>query len=93
MLRKKMNLRKIQLFTTMIFFSTIFVLTLPAAKPGVKKNIRDIPVSIHKTETPPVIDGKLDEPLWQQATRFDKFITFKPDYGKPASEKTTILMT
>ncbi|MCX6554703.1 MAG: carbohydrate binding family 9 domain-containing protein, partial [Candidatus Aminicenantes bacterium] len=51
------------------------------------------PVVIYKADTQPVIDGKLDEPLWQQATRFDNFITFKPDYGKPTSEKTTILMT
>jgi hypothetical protein len=50
------------------------------------------PVSIYKTDTPPAIDGKLDDPLWQKATRFDNFITFKPDYGKPASEKTAILM-
>ena len=49
-------------------------------------------VSLHRTEAPPVIDGKLDDPLWQQATRFDRFITFKPDYGKPTSEKTIVLV-
>jgi hypothetical protein len=51
------------------------------------------PVSIYKTDTPPVIDGKLDDPVWQKATRFDNFVTFKPDFGKPTSEKTTIMMT
>jgi hypothetical protein len=50
------------------------------------------PVAIYKTDVSPVIDGKLDEPLWQQATRFDDFITFKPDYGKPTSEKTVVLV-
>jgi hypothetical protein len=50
------------------------------------------PIPIFKTDTPPVIDGKLDDPLWRQATRFDNFITFKPDYGKPTSEKTAVLM-
>jgi hypothetical protein len=51
------------------------------------------PVAIYKADTRPVIDGKLDDPVWQNATRFDNFITFKPDYGKPTSEKTTIMMT
>jgi len=50
------------------------------------------PVAITRTDTAPVIDGKLDEPLWQNATRFDGFVTFKPDYGKPTSEKTAVLM-
>ncbi|HSQ34756.1 MAG TPA: hypothetical protein VLQ89_02080, partial [Candidatus Binatia bacterium] len=47
-------------------------------------------VPIYRTETPPVIDGKLDDPLWQQATQFDRFVTFKPDFGKPTSEKTIV---
>jgi hypothetical protein len=50
-------------------------------------------VAIYKTDTPPVIDGKLDDPVWQKATRFDNFVTFKPDFGKPTSELTTIMMT
>jgi len=47
-------------------------------------------VAIHRTETPPVIDGKLDDPVWQQATSFDEFLTFKPDFGKPTSEPTCV---
>lgn len=50
------------------------------------------PVAIYRADTRPVIDGKLDDPVWQNATRFDNFITFKPDYGKPTSEKTTVLV-
>jgi hypothetical protein len=50
------------------------------------------PVTVYRTDAPPVIDGKLDDPLWQKATRFDNFITFKPDFGKPSSEKTIVLM-
>jgi hypothetical protein len=49
-------------------------------------------VPVFRTATPPVIDGKLDDAVWQQATRFDNFLTFKPDYGKPTSEQTIILM-
>jgi hypothetical protein len=50
-------------------------------------------IPIYKTDAPPSIDGKLDDPVWQKATRFDKFFTFKPDFGKPTSEKTAIMMT
>jgi hypothetical protein len=63
---------------------------LPAAK---AVDLHSASIPIYKTETPPVIDGKLDDPVWQKATRFDNFITFKPDYGKPTSEKTVVLMT
>ncbi len=51
------------------------------------------PISIYKTDTSPLIDGKLDDPVWQKATRFDNFVIFKPNYGKPTSEKTVALMT
>jgi hypothetical protein len=50
-------------------------------------------ISIYKTDTVPVIDGKLDDEVWRKANRFDHFMTFKPDFGKPTSEKTTLLMT
>ncbi|UCH98704.1 MAG: carbohydrate binding family 9 domain-containing protein [Candidatus Aminicenantes bacterium] len=40
--------------------------------------------------TPPRIDGKLDDPAWTTAARFRGFKSFKPDYGKPASEETVM---
>jgi hypothetical protein len=41
-----------------------------------------------KADTPPVIDGVLDDPAWAAGLKFDGFKTFKPDYGKDASQKT-----
>lgn len=79
--------------TITVWFMAIFAMALTAAKSDVNNADRLVPVVIHKTESPPVIDGKLDDPVWQKATRFDRFITFKPDYGKPTSEKTIVLMT
>ena len=32
------------------------------------------------TETPPIIDGKLDDPLWERATKVTKLETFVPDF-------------
>jgi len=39
-------------------------------------------------ETPPVIDGVLDDPAWAAGLKVDGFKTFKPDYGKDASQGT-----
>lgn len=41
-----------------------------------------------RTETPPVIDGKLDDPLWQQAPFVTGFRTFIPDFGHAMPEST-----
>jgi hypothetical protein len=41
-----------------------------------------------RTSVSPVIDGKLDEAVWQTALRFTDFKTFKPDYGKEPGQKT-----
>jgi hypothetical protein len=43
--------------------------------------------------TAPVIDGKLEDPVWKDALSFTGFKTFKPDYGKPGSGKTIVYMT
>ncbi len=67
-------------------------LALAAAKPLDDRHGPADGIAIHRTGTAPVIDGKLDDPVWQQATRFDEFVTFKPDFGKPTSEPTCVLV-
>lgn len=47
-------------------------------------------IEIPFIETPPVIDGKLDDPVWSTAVRFERFMTFKPDFGKEPTEKTVV---
>jgi hypothetical protein len=42
--------------------------------------------------TPPVIDGKLDEPVWQTAAKLDGFRQLEPDEGGPASEATEVYL-
>jgi len=41
-----------------------------------------------RAERPPVIDGKLDEPIWQTAAPVRGFKTYTPDYSKEMSEQT-----
>ena len=43
-----------------------------------------------RATTPPVIDGRLDEPLWQQAPSASNFKTWLPDYGADLSERTIV---
>ena len=45
-----------------------------------------------RIDTPPVIDGKLDEAFWQQAPVVGNFKTYNPDFGKVMSEATEVRM-
>ncbi|MCP4156060.1 MAG: carbohydrate binding family 9 domain-containing protein [bacterium] len=49
-----------------------------------------VPAVIGKAGTPPVIDGKLDEALWQEAPGFSEFKTLSPAYGLEPSENTRV---
>ncbi len=47
-----------------------------------------------RTEQPPKIDGKLDDPAWQGApTVNDPFITRIPVYGEVSAQKTEVWVT
>ncbi len=43
-----------------------------------------------KTDTPPVIDGVLDDAVWQQAPSLTGFKTWMPDYDHDLSENTIV---
>lgn len=43
-----------------------------------------------RTDTPPMIDGKLDDAVWQNAPTVTGFKTFTPDYGIVMAEKTIV---
>ncbi|MGD2122166.1 MAG: DUF5916 domain-containing protein [Gemmatimonadota bacterium] len=45
-----------------------------------------------RTETPPIIDGVLDEPLWQEAPSVTEFRTWAPDFGKEMVGETRAYM-
>jgi len=57
---------------------------------GLFRSDKIIPV---RTDTPPVIDGKLDEEIWSLTPKFTAFKTFKPDFGMAPSEKTEAYLT
>ena len=41
-----------------------------------------------RTNTPPRLDGKLDDPVWSTALSVSDFKTFYPDFGKTIAEST-----
>ena len=48
------------------------------------------PLKPFRTNTPPTIDGVLDDAVWQQAPFETGFIIYHPDYGSPMSEDTKV---
>ena len=47
---------------------------------------------IPRLETAIQIDGRLDEPVWSQATRLTGFWQYQPVDGRPAEEETEVLV-
>ncbi|MBK7115547.1 MAG: hypothetical protein IPH71_05880 [Proteobacteria bacterium] len=54
--------------------------------------VRPEPPHVHATRLSqaPVIDGKLDEPLWKDAAIITDFKQIKPGDGTPVSERTSV---
>jgi len=49
-------------------------------------------VVIGRTANPPVIDGRLDDSVWETATHVDDFIQIAPVEGAPGTEETEVWM-
>ena len=45
-----------------------------------------------RIETPPKIDGKLDDVCWQNSAKTGELIQFEPQRGEPATQPTTIYL-
>lgn len=51
------------------------------------------PVVVAKTLKAPVLDGKLDDDIWQNLPRYTDFKTYTPDFGSTASFATSAMIT
>src|SRR5687767_9698773 len=47
-------------------------------------------LSASRAATPPIIDGRLDEPSWQTAAAAGDFRQYEPTEGAPATERTEV---
>lgn len=63
----------------------VMLSTLCAVSLGAQEILKPL-----RTDTPPVIDGKLDDAPWQQTPAVTGFKTYAPDYGKYMSEATEV---
>jgi hypothetical protein len=68
-----------------LFVVLICLLTLAAHGAEERKII-----VITRTDSPPTIDGRLDDPAWLQATVVDDFHQNNPNYLEAATEETVV---
>ncbi len=64
----------------------------PASSPVVVEGRGSPTFSIPRIDEPVVVDGRLDEPAWSQATRLTGFSEYRPVDSQPASERTEVLI-
>ncbi len=84
--------------TWRLTLSTLFTLLLHAWPVGAQAPpsimVRDaagqVTVRVVRTDTPPRIDGRLDDTLYATITPFSDFIQTEPTTGAPATEKTEV---
>jgi hypothetical protein len=69
------------------FILSIFMLLLFMPFAHAQDTLKPLRIDI-----PLQIDGKLDEPVWQEAPYVTGFKTFNPDYGKDMAQKTKVFM-
>jgi len=68
--------------------SILIVICLFALYAGKAQTLKPL-----RVESPPVIDGALEDPSWADAPVVSDFITFAPDFGKPQEQKTDVFMS
>ena len=73
-----------------IQFVTVNALMLFAAESAATLDVERKSVEIFRAETPPVIDGKLDDAIWGAAPGIDDFHQTSPGDGTPATERTVV---
>ena len=68
----------------------IFLAALLCIFPPLSAANSNFSVKAIKTATPPVIDGKLAEKIWEEAPQLSDYTQFEPHKGDPASVKTVV---
>jgi hypothetical protein len=79
-----MKIRHLQILWMVLFLTFV---VRPAFAAGNEKLPPLIPF---RTDTPPVIDGLLDDQVWALAPLETGFKTWRPDFGKDMQEKTVV---
>ncbi len=72
----------LQLTVTVLFLLLLVTLSFP------KDNGRNYHVRVPRLNTPPKIDGELENPLWEKGAVLDTFTQYEPQEGAQPTEKT-----
>ena len=80
-----------------LILAAYFILYLGGFKTSLADTDDEIPkittnrvIEAVRAETPPKIDGKLDDECWQKSAKTGELIQFEPQRGEPATQPTTI---
>lgn len=68
---------------------TVFAAPAPAQTKSNGSNVND-PITVSRFARAPVIDGKLDEDVWQKATGLKNFVQTQPGDNVPATHPTEV---
>ena len=81
----------------LLILAIYFILCLWSLRVSPADTNDEVPeIPTHRTikavriETPPNIDGKLDDPCWQKSAKTGELLQFEPERGEPATQPTTI---
>ena len=81
-------------FFTLIIYFTLYLSGVKALPANTDQEIPTIQTNREiravRTETPPEIDGKLDDACWQNSAKTGELTQFEPQRGEPATQPTTI---
>ncbi|MGB7212135.1 MAG: DUF5916 domain-containing protein [Gemmatimonadales bacterium] len=73
-------------------FASFIVVNSASAQQVYSGQAHQLDVQIPRVEADPVIDGQLDEPVWQRAARLSGFSQYSPTDGIPAADSTEVLV-
>jgi hypothetical protein len=82
------NLLRVSALSTIIVSASALALAQPAAR-----TVTAVPAkraTATRTTRPPLIDGIIDEDVWQRATPITDFVQSEPAEGSPATEPTEV---
>jgi hypothetical protein len=72
--------------------ATLLVTLVAGSGPMYIGTERQLKVAVPRIETSVTVDGRFDEPVWQQAAQLTGFSEYAPDDGRPAEQPTEVLV-
>ena len=81
---------------TLVVYLILCLWSVSGLSADTHEDIPEIPmhreIKAVRIETPPIIDGKLDDVCWQNSAKTGELIQFEPQNGEPATQSTTIYL-